>query len=47
MRNVDSSDWLQIPKLDVIENTGDKESGRSFRLRATQVQLVKTDEEDA
>ncbi len=47
MRNVDSSDWLQLPKLDVIENTGDKESGRSFRLRATQVQLVKTDEEDA
>lgn len=47
MRNVDSSDWLQVPKLDVIENTGDQESGRSFRLRASQVQLVKTDEEDA
>ena len=49
MRNVDSSEWLHSPKLDVIENTSkDKESGRSFRLRASQVQLVKNDNgEDA
>ncbi|MBN4078612.1 PilN domain-containing protein [Gammaproteobacteria bacterium AH-315-C21] len=48
MRNVDSSAWLQIPKLDVIENkSGNKESGRSFRLRASQVQLIKTDDGDA
>ncbi|PCH60418.1 MAG: pilus assembly protein PilN [Gammaproteobacteria bacterium] len=47
MRNVDSSAWLQAPKLDVIENTsGNKESSRSFRLRASQVQLIKIDGED-
>lgn len=46
MRNVDSSAWLQSPKLDVIENkANDKETGRSFRLRASQVQLIETDKE--
>ncbi len=48
MRNVDNSDWLHSPKLDVIENTSNSdETGRSFRLRASQVQLLKTDEEGA
>ena len=48
MRNVDSSEWLQVPKLDVIENkAGSKESGRSFRLRASQVPLANVGEEDA
>ncbi len=48
MRNVDSSEWLQSPKLDVIENrSGDQEKGRSFRLRASQIQLIKSDGEDA
>lgn len=47
MRNVDSSEWLRSPKLDVIENKAkDKEQGASFRLRASQVVANEAGEDD-
>jgi type IV pilus assembly protein PilN len=35
MRNIDQSDWLSKPKLDIIE-VGKKESAREFSLQAQQ-----------
>ena len=41
MRNIDSSDWLSTPVLDVIKkDTKATDSDRSFTLRATQVSQV-------
>jgi type IV pilus assembly protein PilN len=36
MRNIDASDWLADPSLDILETKGDTDSGSEFTLNAVQ-----------
>lgn len=45
MRNIDASEWLTDPALEVVETKGQSEAGASFTLYATQVGIVAPDEE--
>ena len=47
MRNIDSSQWLTEPSLDILETKGGTETGSDFTLNATQKnpQLPATDDE--
>jgi len=47
MRNIDASEWLTDPALEVVETKGQSEAGASFTLYATQVGIVAPDEETA
>jgi type IV pilus assembly protein PilN len=46
MRNIDSSEWLSEPALDILETKGGNDSGSDFTLNATQKnpQLPATDD---
>jgi type IV pilus assembly protein PilN len=39
MRNIDSSEWLENPSLEIIEAKGTAETGSSFTLYANQIAL--------
>lgn len=39
MRNIDTSEWLESPSLEIIEAKGTAETGSSFTLYANQVAL--------
>jgi hypothetical protein len=43
MRNIDSSDWLKNPELEVVETKRDNVIGSSFTLFADQVTTVADD----
>jgi Tfp pilus assembly protein PilN len=43
MRNIDSSEWLKNPELEVIETKKDNAVGSSFTLFADQVTTISTD----
>jgi type IV pilus assembly protein PilN len=45
MRNIDGSEWLKDPSLEIIETKGQGDSGASFTLYANQV-AAQTDEQD-
>ena len=47
MRNIDSSQWLTEPSLDILETKGGTDTGSDFTLNATQKnpQLPATDDE--
>jgi type IV pilus assembly protein PilN len=45
MRNIDGSEWLKDPSLEIIETKGQGDSGASFTLYANQV-AAPTDEQD-
>jgi len=44
MRNIDSSEWLRNPELEVVLTTKDKGPGSSFTLYADQVSTASQDE---
>jgi type IV pilus assembly protein PilN len=44
MRNIDGSDWLRNPELEVVTTTKDKGPGSSFTLYADQVSTVTQDD---
>jgi type IV pilus assembly protein PilN len=44
MRNIDGSDWLRNPELEVVTTTKDKGPGSSFTLYADQVSTAAQDE---
>jgi type IV pilus assembly protein PilN len=44
MRNIDSSEWLKNPELEVIETKKDNALGSSFTLFADQVTTISTDD---
>ena len=44
MRNIDGSDWLRNPELEVVQTTKDKGTGSSFTLYADQVSQAGGDE---
>jgi len=46
MRNIDGSEWLKDPSLEIIETKGQGDSGASFTLYANQV-AAQTDEQDS
>jgi type IV pilus assembly protein PilN len=39
MRNIDASEWLTDPSLDILENKGSSDSGSEFTLNALQENL--------
>ncbi len=39
MRNIDASEWLTDPSLDILENKGNSDSGSEFTLNAVQENL--------
>jgi type IV pilus assembly protein PilN len=39
MRNIDASEWLADPSLDILENKGNSDSGSEFTLNAQQENL--------
>jgi type IV pilus assembly protein PilN len=39
MRNIDASEWLTDPSLDILENKGSSDSGSEFTLNAVQENL--------
>jgi type IV pilus assembly protein PilN len=39
MRNIDASEWLTDPSLDILENKGSTDAGSEFTLNATQENL--------
>jgi type IV pilus assembly protein PilN len=45
MRNIDASEWLENPALEVVQTTGD--AGANFTLYANQVSKVNPDDEVA
>ena len=47
MRNIDASEWLADPSLDILENKGNSDSGSEFTLNAQQenLQLPPTEEQ--
>ena len=47
MRNIDASEWLTDPSLDILENKGSNDSGSEFTLNAVQenLQLPPADEQ--
>ena len=44
MRNIDGSEWLRNPELEVVQTGKDKGPGSSFTLYAQQVSTVSEDE---
>jgi len=44
MRNIDASEWLQKPSLDIIENKQGQTAGSSFIMTAEQVSTAAEDE---
>ncbi len=46
MRNIDASEWLKDPALEVVETKGQGEGGASFTLYANQVGIVAPEEEE-
>ena len=46
MRNIDGSEWLRNPELEVVQTTKDKGPGSNFTLYAQQVSTVSPDEAD-
>jgi type IV pilus assembly protein PilN len=44
MRNIDGSEWLRNPELEVVQTTKDKGPGSNFTLYAQQVSTVSPDE---
>jgi len=44
MRNIDGSEWLRNPELEVVQTTKDKGPGSNFTLYADQVSTVAQDE---
>jgi type IV pilus assembly protein PilN len=44
MRNIDGSEWLRNPELEVVKTTKDKGTGSNFTLYADQVSTVIQDE---
>ena len=44
MRNIDGSEWLRNPELEVVQTTKDKVAGSNFTLYADQVSNVVQDE---
>src|ERR1700760_837717 len=44
MRNIDGSEWLRNPELEVVQTTKDKGTGSSFTLYADQVSQAGGDE---
>ena len=44
MRNIDGSEWLRNPELEVVKTTKDKGPGSNFTLYADQVSTVTQDE---
>ena len=44
MRNIDGSEWLRNPELEVVQTTKDKGPGSNFTLYADQVSAVGQDE---
>jgi type IV pilus assembly protein PilN len=40
MRNIDASEWLADPSLDILENKGASDSGSEFTLNALQENLL-------
>src|SRR6202043_2155037 len=44
MRNIDGSEWLRNPELEVVQTTKDKGPGSNFTLYADQVSTVVQDE---
>ena len=44
MRNIDGSEWLRNPELEVVKTTKDKGPGSNFTLYADQVSTVAQDE---
>jgi type IV pilus assembly protein PilN len=44
MRNIDGSEWLRNPELEVVQTTKDKGPGSNFTLYAEQVSTVSQDE---
>src|SRR6267154_2343535 len=44
MRNLDGSEWLRNPELEVVQTTKDKGPGSNFTLYADQVSTVAQDE---
>jgi Tfp pilus assembly protein PilN len=44
MRNIDGSEWLRNPELEVVKTTKDKGPGSNFTLYADQVSTVVQDE---
>ncbi len=47
MRNIDGSEWLRDPSLEIIETKGSADAGANFTLYANQVSAeVKTDKPD-
>jgi type IV pilus assembly protein PilN len=40
MRNIDASEWLTDPSLDILENKGTTDSGSEFTLNALQENLL-------
>jgi type IV pilus assembly protein PilN len=47
MRNIDSSEWLTDPALQVVETKGSGDAGARFTLFANQVGLTNPDDADA
>jgi type IV pilus assembly protein PilN len=47
MRNLDASEWLTDPSLDILENKGNSDAGSEFTLQAQQenLQLPPSDEQ--
>lgn len=46
MRNIDGSDWLQDPSLEIVETKGTGEAGSSFTLYANQKATVTPEAEN-
>jgi type IV pilus assembly protein PilN len=44
MRNIDGSEWLRNPELEVVQTTKDKGPGSNFTLYAEQVSTAAQDE---
>jgi hypothetical protein len=43
MRNIDGSDWLRNPELQVVQTAKGQQSGSNFTLFADQVSIANTD----
>jgi hypothetical protein len=46
MRNIDASDWMEKPELEVVETKRDSALGSEFTLFATQVGVTLPGEEE-
>ena len=47
MRNIDGSDWLRNPELEVVQTAKGQQSGSSFTLFADQVSIANSDDAGA